>query len=119
LSTFFPVDKKLRNQLELPPFEQNLEFEIYDSLVIESTSKNLNLMDISPDGQTFSLMDQNTQNSKPFGNRDFREYFSYHYKKKGRTDQTLYWEADGKCQFLNDSEYIPSQLFAGFFPFQN
>ncbi|MHA7130992.1 hypothetical protein [Algoriphagus namhaensis] len=42
-----------------PLSEQNLEFEIYDSLVVDYLG-NVTLMDISPDGKTFLLIDQNT-----------------------------------------------------------
>lgn len=39
--------------------EQNLKFEIYDSLVVDYLG-NLLLMDISPDGQNYLMIDQNT-----------------------------------------------------------
>ncbi|MBY5952788.1 DUF4221 family protein [Algoriphagus marincola] len=39
--------------------EQNLKFEVYDSLVVDYLG-NLLLMDISPDGQNYLMIDQNT-----------------------------------------------------------
>ncbi|WP_100630197.1 hypothetical protein [Algoriphagus formosus] len=42
-----------------PLSEQQLKFEIYDSLVVDYLG-NLMLMDISPDGQNYLMIDQNT-----------------------------------------------------------
>jgi hypothetical protein len=95
-----------------PLSEQALEFEIYDSLVVDYLG-NLVLMDISPDGNNFLLIDQNTDSifvTNPEGNVNYR------YKKEGDGPEFYQDGIWGNARFLNNSEYL-LPTFSGIFQF--
>lgn len=51
--------EKEETTISTPLEEQNLEFEIYDSLVVDYLGM-LSMMDISPDGNSILMIDMNT-----------------------------------------------------------
>lgn len=82
--------------------EQNLKFEIYDSLVIDYLG-NLILMDISPDGESFLLIDQNTDSifvSNTQGN------ILNKYKLAGDGPENYTENRSGLAKFISEKEYL-------------
>lgn len=98
------------NKISTPLSEQNLRFETYDSLVVDYLG-NLALMDISPDGNSFLLIDQNTDSilvTKPSGE------ILYQYLLKGDGPENYPSSRMGVARFISNDEFvIPTQL--GFF----
>ena len=93
------------NQTELPKTplaEQNLEFEIYDSLVVDYLG-NINLMDISPDGSHYLLIDQNTDTIFV---TDSSGEIHYQYKRLGEGPENYDDTRSSLAKFVSDSEYI-------------
>lgn len=101
----FSCNSKEEDNIEKPLSEQNLEFEIYDSLVVDYLG-NLILMDISPDGQNYLLIDQNTDSifvTDPSGD------IKYHYKRTGEGPEMILGNRTGIGEFLDNESYlIPS-----------
>ncbi|MEP1257694.1 hypothetical protein, partial [Algoriphagus sp.] len=84
--------------------EQNFEFEIYDSLVVDYLG-NLALMDISPDGNTFLLNDTNTDTifvANASGD------ILQQYLLKGEGPNNYAGNRTGIAKFSNNSEFIIS-----------
>ncbi|GMQ25159.1 hypothetical protein Aoki45_18410 [Algoriphagus sp. oki45] len=90
---------------EKPLSEQQFEFEIYDSLVVDYLG-NLTLMDQSPDGKHFLLIDQNTDSilvTDPSGKT------IYSYKITGEGPEKMEGNRTGVAKFLDNSTFlIPS-----------
>ena len=88
-----------------PLSEQNLEFEIYDSLVVDYLG-NLVLMDISPDGNRVLLVDQNTDSifvTDPSG------VILHQYKRTGEGPENIQGNRSGVAKFIDNKNYlIPS-----------
>ncbi|UZD24643.1 hypothetical protein PBT90_14775 [Algoriphagus halophytocola] len=85
-----------------PLAEQSLEFEIYDSLVVDHLG-NLALMDISPDGQSYLLRDQNTDTlllANAAGE------ILHQYKLSGEGPNQYKENLYGKSKFLNNEEFL-------------
>jgi len=73
-----------------------------------------NLMDISPDGQTFLLWIKHRFIFEP----DSQRIFYITIKKKAKEPDNLYWKQDGgNAKVFERYEYIHYQLFRRFFPF--
>jgi hypothetical protein len=96
-----PKEDKLT---EKPLSEQQLEFEIYDSLVVYYLGR-LTLMDQSPDGKHFLLIDQNTDSilvSDPSGK------ILHRYLRTGDGPEVIKGNRIGIGRFLgNDRFMIP------------
>lgn len=82
--------------------EQNFEFKIYDSLVVDYLG-NLALMDISPDGNTFLLQDNNTQTMIV---SDKSGKLLHQYKLSGEGPNEFKENPLGKAKYLNDEEFV-------------
>jgi hypothetical protein len=88
-----------------PLSEQNLEFEIYDSLVMDYLG-NVNLMDISPDGNTFLLIDQNTDSIFV---TNLSGTILQQYKRTGEGPENITGNRTGIAKFFDDESFlIPS-----------
>lgn len=88
-----------------PLSEQTLEFEIYDSLVVDYLG-NLVLMDISPDGNNFLLVDQNTDSIFVTGASGA---ILHKYKRTGEGPENIKGNRTGVAKFLdNKTLLIPS-----------
>ena len=85
-----------------PLSEQQLEFEIYDSLVVDYLG-NLTLMDISPDGNTFLLMDQN---SSEILITDEKGSILNQYNRSGEGPDAYGSDKSGKATFISNTEYL-------------
>lgn len=101
----FSCTSKEETEVQIPLSEQNFEFEIYDSLVVDYLG-NLILMDISPDGQHYLLIDQNTDSifvTNPKGE------IQYQYKRTGEGPEMIQGNRTGVGEFLDNESYlIPS-----------
>lgn len=96
-----------------PLSEQELKFEIYDSLVVDYLG-NLTLMDISPDGDSFLLIDLNTDTIFV---ADKEGSIFYTYKKQGEGPEEYTRDRYGLAKFLNNTEFlVPST--SGIFRYQ-
>ncbi|WP_075350574.1 hypothetical protein [Algoriphagus marinus] len=112
-ATIFSCQSKESETPTTPLSEQKLEFEIYDSLVVDYLG-NLVLMDISPNGNKFLLIDQNTDTilvSNSEGTILFK------YKKEGEGPDNYSGSRWGNARFLNESDYL-LPTFSGFFHFE-
>jgi len=88
-----------------PLSEQNLEFEIYDSLVVDYLG-NLTLMDISPDGKSYLLVDQNTDSIFV---TDATGSILHQYKRTGEGPENITGNRSGVAKFIDNETYlIPS-----------
>lgn len=91
--------------LTTPLSKQSLEFEIYDSLVVDYLG-NLALMDISPDGNNFLLIDQNTDSIMV---TDASGAILHQYKRTGEGPENIEGNRTGVAKFLdNETLLIPS-----------
>lgn len=93
---------KDETKTSIPLSEQRLKFEIYDSLVVNYLG-NLSLMDISPDGNSFLLIDTNTDSL--FVTNTEGE-IKYQYLKSGEGPGNYLGDRYGKAVFLNNQEFI-------------
>ncbi len=92
-------------EVQKPLAEQQFEFEIYDSLVVDYLG-NLILMDISPDGNHFLLIDQNTDSMFV---TDPKGEIKYQYKRTGEGPEMIQGNRTGVGQFLDNEKFlIPS-----------
>ncbi len=98
----FSCSPKADKLYEKPLSEQKLEFEIYDSLVVDYLG-NLYLADISPNGETFMLF--NDQNDSIFLTNTEGEIFSK-FMRKGEGPEDYRVSRYNPPQFLNNSEII-------------
>jgi hypothetical protein len=89
-----------------PLSEQNLEFEIYDSLVVDYLG-NVNLMDISPDGKSYMLVDQNTDT---FLMADKTGAILHTYKLLGEGPNNYNTGRTGVAKFLSDDSFLVPTL---------
>lgn len=89
-------------KIEKPLAEQQLEFEIYDSLVVDYLG-NLYLADISKDGETFLLVNDQTD-SIYLANSTGEIISKFNRSGEGPGDYRL--SRVNPPQFLNDSEII-------------
>ena len=85
-----------------PLSEQALEFEIYDSLVVDYLG-NLVLMDISPDHSKYLMMDQNTAEILI---TDSEGSILHQYNKSGEGPEDYNNGKSGKAIFINNSEFL-------------
>ncbi|WP_339870226.1 hypothetical protein [uncultured Algoriphagus sp.] len=85
-----------------PLSEQELKFEIYDSLVVDYLG-NLELMDISPDRNTFLLSDTNTDTL--FVTNSAGEILHY-YMLKGEGPNNYAGNRTGIAKFSSNSEFL-------------
>lgn len=98
----FACNSKEEAHIEKPLSEQNLEFEIYDSLVVDYLG-NLILMDISPDGEHYLLIDQNTDSifvTNPKGE------IQYQYKRTGEGPEMIQGNRTGVGKFLDNESFL-------------
>ncbi len=85
-----------------PLSEQRLEFEIYDSLVVDYLG-TLELQDVSPDQKTFLLRDQNSDSIFVSNNKgDILERFKLSGEGPNQFKERLY----GLYQFLTNEEFL-------------
>jgi hypothetical protein len=87
---------------DTPLSEQNLKFEICDSLVVDYLG-NLILMDISPDQKHFLLIDQNTDSifvTDPMG------VILNRYKRFGEGPEDYNDTRSGLAKFISNTEFI-------------
>ncbi|MFN3761104.1 MAG: hypothetical protein ACK4SF_17965 [Algoriphagus aquaeductus] len=102
LLIFYSCSQKEESLSEKPLSEQQFEFEIYDSLVVDYLG-NLYLADISEDGKTFLLIDQQTDTLFV---TDSQGAIIHKFSKKGE-GPGMYPEGRlGPPRFLNDEEII-------------
>ncbi|WPR74174.1 hypothetical protein [Algoriphagus sp. NG3] len=94
--------EKEESKISTPLSEQSLEFEIYDSLVVDHLG-NLELMDISPNNQTFLLRDQNTDSILV---ANATGELLYQYKLSGEGPNQYQKNLYGKSKFLNNEEFL-------------
>ncbi|SIO13043.1 hypothetical protein [Algoriphagus halophilus] len=94
-------EEKVAEQTSIPLPSQNLEFEIYDSLVVDHLG-NLTLMDISPDGSTFLLQDQGSNDILVI-NGQGEILYQYNNSEDGPNS---YINKSGKALFINNEEYL-------------
>lgn len=102
LSLAFACREKTENQAETPLAEQQLRFEIYDSLVVNYLGR-LTLMDQSPDGKHFLLIDQNTDSifvSDPSGK------ILHRYTRTGDGPEMIKGNRIGIGKFLENDRFI-------------
>lgn len=102
LSLAFACSEKAENQVEIPLAEQQLRFEIYDSLVVDYLGR-LTLMDQSPDGKHFLLIDQNTDSifvSDPSGK------ILHQYTRTGDGPEMIRGNRIGIGKFLGNDRFI-------------
>lgn len=89
-------------EAQKPLAEQQFEFEIYDSLVVDYLG-NLILMDISPDGNHFLLIDQNTDSifvTNPEGK------IKYRFKRTGEGPEMIQGNRIGIGKFLDEKSFL-------------
>ncbi len=91
-----------KEETQKPLTEQQLRFEIYDSLVVDYLG-NLYLADISEDGKTFLLIDQQTDTLFV---TDSQGTIIYKFSKKGEGPGMYPQGRLGPPRFLNDEEII-------------
>ena len=106
----FSCQSKESEILTTPLAEQNLEFEIYDSLVVDYLG-NLYLADISEDGKTFLLIDQRTDTLFV---TDSKGAINHKYTRKGDGPGFYQQGRLGPPKFLNNEEII-IPAFRGFY----
>ena len=94
--------EKEESKASTPLSEQSLEFEIYDSLVVDYLG-NLTLMDISPDSNTFLLSDSNTD-TLFVTNADGK--ILHQYMLKGEGPNNYAGNRTGIAKFSSDSEFL-------------
>lgn len=85
-----------------PLSEQALKFEIYDSLVVDYLG-NLLLMDISPDGKNYLMIDQNTDTifvTNPEGE------IKYKYYRNGDDPEAIPGNRAGLGKFLDNQTIL-------------
>lgn len=85
-----------------PLSEQNLKFEIYDSLVVDYLG-NMMMMDISPNRETFLLYDQS---SDTLFVTTREGTILDHYQKSGEGPGNYNSGRYGKAVFLNNQEFL-------------
>ncbi|MFC3415708.1 hypothetical protein [Algoriphagus hitonicola] len=117
-STFLAVlgscGKAEREQTAAPLSEQVLKFEIYDSLVVDYLG-NLLLMDISPDGKNYLMIDQNTDTifvTNPEGEIQEKLFL------KGEGPGLYKDSRWGLAKFISNQEFILS-TGSSFYQFRN
>jgi hypothetical protein len=98
----FSCNSKEESNIEIPLSEQNLEFEIYDSLVVDYLG-NLYLADVSQDGETF-LLGNDITDSIYLANSNGEIVSKFKRSGEGPGDYRL--SRVNPPQFLNDSEII-------------
>ena len=102
LLIFYSCSQKAEIQEEVPLTDQQLRFEIYDSLVVDYLG-NLYLADISKDGKTFLLIDQQTDTLFV---TDSQGAIIHKFSKKGEGPGMYPQGRLGPPRFLNDEEII-------------
>ncbi|RAI91945.1 6-bladed beta-propeller [Algoriphagus yeomjeoni] len=85
-----------------PLSEKALEFEIYDSLVVDYLG-NLVLLDISPDNSKYLMMDQNTGEILV---TDSEGSILHQYNRSGEGPEDYNSGKSGKAIFINNSEFL-------------
>jgi len=101
----FSCQSKEPETSSTPLSEQNLEFEIYDSLVVDYLG-NVTLMDISPDESHFLLIDQNTDSIFV---TDASGSILHQYKRTGEGPENILGNRSGVARFIDNKNYlIPS-----------
>lgn len=105
----FACTKAKESEIQKSLSEQNFEFEIYDSLVIDYLG-NLYLADITEDGKTFLLIDQQTDTLFV---TDSQGAIIHKFSKKGEGPGLYLQGRLGPPRFLNDEEII-IPTFKGF-----
>lgn len=93
---------KYETNISIPLSEQQFEFEIYDSIVVDYLG-NITLMDISPDGNTFLLLDQNTD-SILISNSEGDLQYTYSHKGDGPGNYSSGRYGIGK--FISNQEFL-------------
>lgn len=102
LSTLACSGEKEETKVITPLSEQALEFEIYDSLVVDYLG-NLTLMDISPDSNTFLLSDSNTDTL--FVTNSDGEIL-HQYMLKGEGPNNYAGNRTGIAKFSSNSDFL-------------
>ncbi|MBN7817856.1 hypothetical protein [Algoriphagus pacificus] len=100
--SFSCSEEKEAEKSSTPLSAQNLEFEIYDSLVVDYLG-NLMLLDISPDKQNFLLMDQSNGEiliTDPNGN------ILHQYNRSGEGPEDYNGGRSGNVVFLTNEEFL-------------
>ncbi|TDK49929.1 hypothetical protein [Algoriphagus formosus] len=85
-----------------PLSEQELKFEIYDSLVVDYLG-NLMLMDISPDGQNYLMIDQNTDTIFV---TDTQGEIKHKYYRNGDDPEAIPGNRTGLGKFLDNQTIL-------------
>lgn len=91
-----------KEETQKPLTEQQLRFEIYDSLVVDYLG-NLTLMDKSPDGKNFLLIDQNTDSILV---ADISGKILHQYFRTGEGPEMIKGNRIGIGKFLENDRYI-------------
>lgn len=91
-----------KEETQKPLTEQQLRFEIYDSLVVDYLG-NLTLMDQSPDGKHFLLIDQNTDSILV---ADISGKILHQYFRTGEGPEMIKGNRIGIGKFLENDRYI-------------
>jgi hypothetical protein len=94
--------KKEEQRSEKPLSKQQFKFEIYDSLVVDYLG-NLVLMDISPDGQNYLMIDQNTDTLSV---TDPRGEIKYKYYRNGDDPEAIPGNRTGLGKFLDNQTIL-------------
>ncbi|PZX50203.1 hypothetical protein [Algoriphagus chordae] len=102
LSIFACSGEKEQTASSTPLSEQALEFEIYDSLIVDYLG-NLTLMDISPDGKSNLLIDENTDSIIVANDKGEQ---LYQYKLRGEGPNQYQANRYGKSKFLTNNEFL-------------
>lgn len=102
ISTLSCSGEKDETKSSTPLSEQTLEFEIYDSLVVDYLG-NLTLMDISPDNNSFLLSDSNTD-TLFMTNADGEILHQYMLKGEGPNDYS--GNRTGIAKFSSNSDFL-------------
>ncbi|MCS5490374.1 hypothetical protein [Algoriphagus limi] len=101
---FLACSEKASEVPNKPLSDQNLKFEIYDSLMVDYLG-NLTLMDISPNGENYLLIDQNTDTIFV---TDFKGKIIHKYYRSGDDPESIQGNRTGLGKFLdNESILIP------------
>ncbi|MCE7057407.1 hypothetical protein LZF95_22185 [Algoriphagus sp. AGSA1] len=97
--------EKEEAEISTPLSEQSLEFEIYDSLVVDYLG-SLSMMDISPDGNSILMIDMNTDTIFV---SDKSGKILYKFKKYGDAPGNYTRDRYGVAVFASNQEFlIPS-----------
>lgn len=102
LAVLISCSKTDKEEPTAPLSEQSLKFEIYDSLVVDYLG-NLLLMDISPDGKNYLMIDQNTDTifvTNPEGE------VKYKYYRNGDDPQAIPGNRAGLGKFLDNQTIL-------------